>query len=269
MSDSAPGAAATPEYVVVAKDLGIKYDLRLKRRRTMRHTISQLVRGDASGSLGRDEFWALQGVTFALRRGEVLAVVGSNGSGKSTLLLTIASVLRPDAGALTTYGRAATLLTLGAGFQPDLTGRENVWLNAAYLGFGRAKTEEHLDDIIDFSELGEFIDAPVSTYSTGMRARLGFSIAVHLDPEILLLDEVLGVGDPSFKEKSRNKMDDLMERADAIVVVSHSVQFVNSVATKVLWLDRGRLRAFGEPAEIMEEYEEVSKQARKPMKVVA
>ena len=269
MAETDAAAQTASDYAIVASDLGIKYDLRLKRRRTMRHTVSQIVRGDASGSLGRDEFWALQGVTFALRRGEVLAVVGGNGSGKSTLLLTIANVLRADAGVLTTYGRSPTLLTLGAGFQQDLTGRENIWLNAAYLGFGRAKTEQHLEAIIDFSELGQFIEAPVSTYSTGMRARLGFSIAVHLDPQILLLDEVLGVGDPSFKRKSRKKMDDLMERADAIVVVSHSVRFVNDVATKVLWLDRGRLRAFGEPEEIMAEYVEASKQTRKPMKTAA
>lgn len=257
------------DFAVVAKDVGIKYDLRLKRRRTLRHTISQIVRGDAAGSLGRDEFWALQGVTFALERGEVLAVVGGNGSGKSTLLLTIAGVLRPDAGALTTCGHSATLLTLGSGFQGDLTGRENIYLNAAFLGFGPAKIEASLDEIIDFSELGQFIEAPVATYSSGMRARLGFSIAANLEPQILLLDEVLGVGDPSFKQKSRDKMNELMGRAEAIVLVSHSVQFVRDMATKVLWLDRGRARRFGDPGEIMDEYAEESKQKRAPMKTTA
>lgn len=261
---------STPsDYAVVAKDLGIKYDMRLKRRRTLRHTITQVVRGDAAGSLGRDEFWALDGVTFALGRGEMLAVVGGNGSGKSTLLLTIAGVLRPDAGAITTYGRSATLLTIGSGFQQELTGRENIRLNAAFLGFAPEKIEASLEEIIDFSELGQFIEAPVSTYSTGMRTRLGFSIAAHLDPEILLLDEVLGVGDASFKQKSREKMDELMGRAEAIVVVSHSAQFVRDVATKVLWLDRGRLRAFGDPESIMSEYIEANKKAGKPMKAVA
>ena len=260
---------AASGYAIAAQDLGIKYDLRLKRRRTMRHTISQIVRGDAAASLGRDEFWALQGVSFALGRKEVLAVVGGNGSGKSTLLLTIAKILRPDAGALTTYGHSATLLTLGAGFQQELTGRENIWLNAACLGFGPAKIEAALPGIIEFSELGEFIEAPVSTYSTGMRSRLGFSVAAHLEPEILLLDEVLGVGDPNFRQKSRDKMQELMGKAEAIVVVSHSVQFVQEVATKVLWLDRGHLRAFGEPEAIMGEYAEASKKARKPMRAVA
>lgn len=257
------------DLAVVANDLGIKYDLRLKRRRTLRHTVAQIVRGDAAGSLGRDEFWAVQGVTFALERGEVLAVVGGNGSGKSTLLLTIAGVLRPDAGALTTYGRSATLLTLASGFQADLTGRENIHLNGAFLGFGREKIEAALEEIIEFSELGQFIEAPVATYSTGMRSRLGFAIAAHLEPEILLLDEILGVGDASFREKSTQKMRELMGRADAIVLVSHSGQFVREMASKVLWLERGRIRRFGDPSDIMDEYAEEIGRARAPMQATA
>ncbi|MBA3420957.1 MAG: ABC transporter ATP-binding protein [Thermoleophilaceae bacterium] len=261
--------SASSNIVIAARDLGIKYDLRLKRRRTLSHTIAQVIRGDASGSLGRDEFWALQGVSFALERGEVLAVVGGNGSGKSTLMLTIAGVLRPDAGALTTFGHSATLLTLGSGFQPDLTGRENIHLNAAFLGFGPEKIAASLEPIIEFSELGRFIEAPVSTYSTGMRARLGFSIATHLEPQILLLDEILGVGDASFKEKSSEKMDELMSRAQAIVVVSHNPQFVRDIATKALWLERGKLRALGDPAAILEEYAAEIRKARQQMKAVA
>ena len=249
----------TSDYAVVAKDLGLKYDMRLKRRRTLRHTLGQLMAGDASATLGRDEFWALQNVTFALRRGEVLAVVGTNGSGKSTLLQVIAGVFRPDAGALTTFGSQATLLTLGSGFDQNLTGRENIYLNAAYLGFSRAKIENEIDAIIEFSELGRFIEAPVVTYSTGMRARLGFSIAAQLEPEILLLDEVLQVGDAGFKAKSREKLDELIERAQAIVVVSHSDKFVRSIATKVLWLEKGRIRGFGEPEEVMEGYLDATK----------
>lgn len=259
----------SPDFVIAAADVGIKYDLRLKRRRTLQHTLSQLVRGGASARLGRDEFWALRDVTFALRRGEVLAVVGSNGSGKSTLLQTIAGVLRPDTGAITTYGHSATLLTLGRGFEVDLTGRENIHLNAAYLGFGRDQVVAHIDDIIDFSELGQFIEAPVSTYSAGMRARLGFSIAAHLDPEILLLDEVLGVGDANFKKKSHDKLEELMTSAQAVVIVSHSARFVSDLATKVLWLEGGRLKAWGEPEETLEAYAEAAKQAHKPMKAVA
>jgi ABC-type polysaccharide/polyol phosphate transport system, ATPase component len=142
------------DYAVVAKDLGVKYDLRLQRRRTLRHTLAQIAAGDGSATLGRSEFWALQGVTFALRRGEVLGVVGMNGSGKSTLLQVIAGVFPPDAGALTTFGHEATLLTIGTGFDPELTGRENIYLGAAYLGFSRSKIESEIDAIIEFSELG-------------------------------------------------------------------------------------------------------------------
>lgn len=261
--------SASTDFAVAAKDLGIKYDLRLKRRRTLSRTIAQVVRGDAAGSLGRDEFWGLQGVSFALERGEVLAVIGGNGSGKSTLLLAIAGVLRPDAGALTTFGHSATLLTLGSGFQTDLTGRENIHLNAAFLGFGRERIEASIEPIVEFSELGQFIEAPVSTYSSGMRARLGFSIAVHLEPEILLLDEILGVGDASFREKSQQKMDELMSRAQAIVVVSHHPAFVRDIATKALWLERGKLRAFGDPEAISEEYIAEVRQRRQAMKAVA
>jgi len=246
------------DYAVVAKDLGVKYDLRLQRRRTLRHTIAQIAAGDGSATLGRSEFWALQGVSFALRRGEVLGVVGMNGSGKSTLLQVIAGVFPPDAGALTTFGREATLLTLGTGFDPELSGRDNIYLGAAYLGFSRLKIESEIDAIIEFSELGRFIEAPVVTYSSGMRARLGFSVAVHLEPQILLLDEILGVGDAGFQRKSQEKLKELTDRAEALVLVSHSDQLISRMATKVLWLDGGRVRHYGETDEVLEEYLERS-----------
>ncbi len=246
------------DYAVVAKDLGIKYDLRLERRRTLRHTLAQIVAGDGSATLGRSEFWALEGVTFALRRGEVLGVVGMNGSGKSTLLQVIAGVFPPDAGALTTFGREVTLLTLGSGFDVDLTGRENIYLSAAYLGFSRSKIESEIDAIIEFSELGQFIEAPVLTYSTGMRLRLGFSVAAHLEPQILLLDEVLGVGDAGFQRKSQEKLEELIDRAEAMVLVSHSEAFISRMATRVLWLDGGRVRRYGETDEVVQEYLEAS-----------
>jgi ABC-type polysaccharide/polyol phosphate transport system ATPase subunit/uncharacterized protein YndB with AHSA1/START domain len=246
------------DYAVVAKDLGVKYDLRLQRRRTLRHTLAQIAAGDGSATLGRSEFWALQGVTFALRRGEVLGVVGMNGSGKSTLLQVIAGVFPPDAGALTTFGRQATLLTIGTGFDPELTGRENIYLGAAYLGFSRSKIESEIDAIIEFSELGRFIEAPVVTYSTGMRARLGFSVAVHLEPQILLLDEILGVGDAGFQRKSQEKLEELTDRAEALVLVSHSDRLISRMATRVLWLDGGRARRYGETDEVLEEYLERS-----------
>jgi ABC-type polysaccharide/polyol phosphate transport system ATPase subunit/uncharacterized protein YndB with AHSA1/START domain len=246
------------DYAVVAKDLGIKYDLRLKRRRTMRHTLAQIAAGDGSAALGRNEFWALEGVTFALRRGEVLGVVGMNGSGKSTLLQVVAGVFPPDAGALTTFGRHVTLLTLGTGFDNHLTGKENIYLGAAYLGFSRSKIDSEMDAIIEFSELGQFIEAPLITYSSGMRARLAFSVAVHLEPQILLLDEILGVGDAGFQRKSQAKLEELIDRAEAMVLVSHSEAFISQMATRVLWLESGRVRRYGETDEVLEEYLEAS-----------
>lgn len=253
------------DFAVAAQGLAIKYDMRLKRRRTMRQTIGQLLSGGRSATLEAGEFWALDGVSFSLPRGEVLAVVGGNGSGKSTLLQTIAGVLQPDRGAISTFGSSATLLTLGAGFERELSGRDNIFLNAAYLGFSRSEIEAREEEIVEFAEIGKFIDAPVTTYSKGMTTRLGFAIATHLEPEILLLDEVLGVGDANFKLKSVAKMEELMGRAQAIVLVSHSAGFVLEMATKVLWLERGKVRGFGDPQEMMDAYAATDDVARREL----
>jgi teichoic acid transport system ATP-binding protein len=198
-------------------------------------------------------FWALRGVTFAVSHGDVLGVVGRNGSGKSTLLLTLAGVLRPDEGRVRTFGRT-TLLTLGAGFESDLSGRENVFLNGALLGFSRRRIEELIDDIHEFSGLGEFFDAPIAAYSTGMRARLGFSIAAHIEPEILLLDEVLGVGDVEFRQRSERKIAELIGKASSIVLVSHHLSFMEEICNRVLWLNEGELVRDGRPSDVLGEY---------------
>lgn len=236
------------ELAIVAQNVGVRYDLEFSERRTLRRTVASLGRRRAS------PFWALDGVTFALPRGEILGVVGANGSGKSTLLLTIAGILRPDRGSLSTFGRSSALLTLGAGFELDLTGRENIYLSAAYLGLSQKATARHVEPIVEFSELGGFIDVPVRKYSTGMRARLGFSIASQIEPDILLLDEVLGVGDVAFKLKSKRKLREMMERARAIVIVSHSMDFILETCTRALWLQNGAAVALGPTAEIVDAY---------------
>jgi ABC-type polysaccharide/polyol phosphate transport system ATPase subunit len=243
------------ELAIVAKDVGVRYDLELARRRTLRAFLSQrLGAGGAGGGHAHEEFWALRGVSFALRDGEVLGVVGRNGSGKSTLMLVIAGMLRPDSGVVRTFAHTSTLLTMGAGFESDLTGRENIYLNAAFLGFPGRKIEERLDEIIEFSELGPFIDVPLRKYSGGMRMRLGFSIAAHVEPEILLLDEVLGVGDAAFKDKSQAKLEELMEKASALVIVSHNTAFISETCTRALWLHEGRVAAYGRPDDVVARY---------------
>lgn len=237
---------------IVATGAGIRYDLSLTSDRTLRRTVAARLRHPRRRR--ETEFWALRDISFVVRPGEIVGVVGRNGSGKSTLLLSVAGIIPPDVGAITTFGRTSTLLTLGAGFEPELTGRENIRLNGAYLGLPREVIEERLEEIVAFSELGAFIDAPLKKYSTGMRARLGFSIAAHVEPEILLLDEVLGVGDAGFQQKSRDKIVELMERSRAIMVVSHSMQFVEETCTKAMWLEGGRLLRYGAPEEVVDAY---------------
>jgi teichoic acid transport system ATP-binding protein len=241
-------------YAITARDVGVKYDLRLTPERTLRRTAAEFLRRGRDG--GRSAFWALRNVSFDVRAGEIVGVIGRNGSGKTTLLLAIAGILRPDEGVIYTTTGAPTLLTLGAGFEGDLTGRQNILLNAAYLGFSREKTRQRMDEIVEFAELGEFIDAPLRTYSSGMRTRLAFAIAVHVEPQLLLLDEVLGVGDAAFNRKSTSKLKELIQRAGAIVVVTHNLTFIKKTCTTALWLHEGQIVAQGDPDVITARYEE-------------
>jgi ABC-type polysaccharide/polyol phosphate transport system ATPase subunit len=239
-------------YAVTARDVGVEYDVRLTPERTLRRSVAEAIR--RAGDRRVKRFWALRDVSFDLEPGQILGVIGANGSGKSTLLLALAGILRPDRGVIYTTASAPTLLTLGAGFEPDLTGRQNILLNGSYLGLSRGQMRENLPEIVAFADIGDFIDAPVKTYSTGMRARLAFSIAVHVEPELLLLDEVLGVGDAAFHRKSSARLKQLMERAKAIVVVTHNIPFVRDECTAALWLHEGRVQSFGPPEVVSNEY---------------
>jgi ABC-type polysaccharide/polyol phosphate transport system ATPase subunit len=239
-----------PEVAVAVTGVGIQYDLRLTHRRTLRRALGELLHGAAE----EPTFWALREVTFAVQAGETVGVIGRNGSGKSTLLLALAGILRPDTGSVRTFGRTSTLLTLGAGFDPELTGRENIYLNGAFFGLRRGVIDAAFDDIVAFAELGPFIDVPLRKYSTGMRARLGFAIAAHVRPDILLLDEVLGVGDEAFQRKSQAKLAELMDAARAIVVVSHSTSFVRESCSRAVWLEEGRVAAWGPADAVVDRY---------------
>ncbi len=204
--------------------------------------------------LQRKPFDALVDVSLEVRRGECLGLIGHNGAGKSTTLGLIAGVLKPTAGTLETHGRICPLLELGAGFNHQLTGRENILLNAVLLGLTRREVEERTPDIIAFSELSDFIDAPLRTYSSGMVVRLGFSIAVHLDPDILLVDEVLAVGDARFRQKCFQRMQEFRQRRTTMVFVSHDVASMARISDRVALLESGHLVEIGDPLEVIERY---------------
>jgi ABC-type polysaccharide/polyol phosphate transport system ATPase subunit len=201
-----------------------------------------------------EEFWALEGISFVVPRGEVFGVIGRNGAGKSTMLKVMARVLHPTRGRVVMRGKIAPLLELGAGFHPELTGRENVHLNSALLGYSRKQVLDLFPAILDFAEIGDFIDAPLRTYSTGMVARLGFSVATCLRPDILLVDEVLSVGDSSFQEKCIRRMNEFQQQGTTIVIVSHSMQTVQSFCSRALLLDHGKMVIVGDVAEVIQHY---------------
>jgi lipopolysaccharide transport system ATP-binding protein len=201
-----------------------------------------------------EEFLALQEVSLVVRPGEVFGVIGRNGSGKSTLLKVIARVLTPTCGRVVLRGQVAPLLELGGGFHPELTGRENVYLNSALLGRSREQTNSLFSEIIEFAEIGEFIDAPIRTYSTGMIARLGFAVATCMRPQILLVDEVLSVGDAPFQQKCLDRMDSFRKQGTTIVIVTHSMGTIDTFCDRAMWLDHGRTQAVGTPAEVIQKY---------------
>ena len=208
--------------------------------------------------------WATRGVSFACHEGQSWGIIGHNGAGKSTLCLLIANILTPDEGAATIRGRVSALVTLGAAFNPSLTGRDNVKLYATFLGIPADVIAAKMDEIVAFSELEEFIDEPIRGYSTGMRARLGFSVATALDPEILILDEVLSVGDRAFRAKSKERIEQLMESSKCILTVSHSDSFLRQITTHCLWLDRGQVRMAGPSDEVLAAYKKASSSASLP-----
>ena len=244
-------ASAAPAIDV--RDLGIRYNLRLTRRTTLKNTLPGLVRRDDSVP---KHFWALRHINFRLEHRESLAVIGPNGAGKSTLLLALAGILEPSEGEILTYGRVSTLLTLGAGFEVELSGRDNIDLVAAFLGIDHREMASLAPSIIEFADIGPFIDAPVKTYSTGMKARLGFAIATAIIPDILLLDEVLGTGDETFRARSQTRIRELIGKAKAIVLVTHDLSYVTEFCSRAILIERGQIIREGEPQEVTDLYRE-------------
>lgn len=201
-----------------------------------------------------NEFWALRDINVEINKGDVVGIIGFNGAGKSTMLKVISGIMKPTKGKVKIEGSIAPLIELGAGFDPELSGRENIYLNGAVLGLSKKVMNEKIDEIIEFSELGDFIDSPVKNYSSGMYARLGFSIATCIRPDILIVDEILSVGDYRFQEKSQQRIKDMMNNGTTIILVSHTIEQVKELCNKVIWLDKGKIRKIG-GKEIISEYE--------------
>lgn len=237
--------------VIVMNEVSVRYRIPRERYQTFKEFAIRRLQGRVQF----EELLALDKVSLEVYSGEVLGLVGANGAGKTTLLRVVARVIRPTSGRIIVKGRVAPLLAMGAGFHPELTGRENVFLNGTLLGYTRAQIEENFEWIIDFAELGGSIDAPLRTYSSGMIARLGFAVATAIMPDILIVDEVLSVGDIAFQEKSAARIREFRKAGATILLVSHSMAAIKNMCSRVVWLDHGRVMELGEAAQVVEKFE--------------
>ncbi|MCL4352879.1 MAG: ABC transporter ATP-binding protein [Patescibacteria group bacterium] len=206
------------------------------------------------GILRKDEFWAVDDVSFNVKRGETFGIIGDNGSGKSTLLRLLNGIFIPDKGSIAIQGRVGALIAVGAGFHPQMTGRENIYLNGAILGMTRDEIKQKFDSIVNFADIGKFLDAPVSTYSSGMYVRLGFAIAIHCEPDVILVDEILSVGDVKFQKKCVDKITQMRESGSTFVIVSHSPNAIKRLCSRCLLLSRGQAKALGETSQVVSHY---------------
>jgi ABC-2 type transport system ATP-binding protein len=245
-----PGISDGREPAIELRGVGVRY--RLPRSGT--RSITEFALLSLHGRMVYDDFWALRDVDLQVYPGERIGVIGRNGAGKTTLLQVISRVVAPTIGTISLRGRVAPLLSLGAGFDPELTGRENIFLNGALLGIPRAELGARFEEIVEFAELAAFIDAPLRVYSAGMNARLGFAVATSVRPEILLLDEILAVGDRGFLIKCDRRMGEFAERGTTMMVVTHNTSFVLEQCTRAIWLQAGRVQAAGRPAEVVDAY---------------
>jgi ABC-type polysaccharide/polyol phosphate transport system ATPase subunit len=241
------------EIAIRAENLGVRYNLNFTKKTKLRTTFANLLDPRRRNA---GHFWALRGVDFTVRRGEAVGIVGPNGSGKSTMLLALAGILQPTEGVVEVSGHVSTLLSLNAGFDSELTGRDNIALAGALMGIDERTMRKITPGIIDFANIGAFIDAPLKTYSSGMRARVGFAIATAVDPDILLLDEVLQTGDNQFKQKSRKRIAEVLQTAKAVVMVTHDMSWITAFCNRAILMDKGAIVADGDPDEIADMHEQ-------------
>jgi ABC-2 type transport system ATP-binding protein len=238
----------TEQAAITVDGVSKQYRLYHERNQSLKATLMRRARARY------EEFWALRDVSFDVPAGETFALIGENGSGKSTLLKCMARILRPEKGRIETRGKISALLELGAGFHPELTGRENIFLNGSILGLSKKQINQRFDEIVEFAGLEHFIDTPVKNYSSGMYVRLGFSVAINVDPDILLIDEVLAVGDAEFQRKCLEKFDEFRASGKTVVIVSHALESVRNLADSAGWLEHGVLQRLGKSSEVVDEY---------------
>jgi ABC-type polysaccharide/polyol phosphate transport system ATPase subunit len=248
---------ASGKVAIDAQELGVRYNLHLTKKQTLRQSFIK-----RPGRSGDTWFWALRETTFQVRHGESLGVIGPNGAGKSTLLQVLAGIITPSEGSVQVEGHVSSLLTLGVGFDQELSGTDNIRLAGAFMGIDHKVVEEKLPGIVSYADLGDFIDAPLKTYSSGMRARLGFSIATSVEPDILLLDEVLSTGDAAFREKSKQRVGELVREAKAIVLVTHDMNWVLEYCNRAILLEKGHIVVAGSPEEVVRQHQERSAERR-------
>ena len=239
------------ETIIKVKNATVRFNKATENYNGLKEYVIKMLKGE----LMFQEFLALKEVNFEVKKGESWGVIGANGSGKSTLLKLICGILKPYKGTVKVHGKIAPLIELGAGFDPQLTARENIYLNGALLGHKKAFMEMHFNEIIEFAELGDFIDVPIKNFSCGMAARLGFAVATIVKPDILIVDEVLAVGDIAFQEKCRKRMESLLQNGTTLLFVSHSSKQVKELCQNVIWLDKGHVVAQGRAEDIIQKYE--------------
>lgn len=238
------------DIMIDVSDVCMRFRMNSDRIRSLKEYLTTAARG----KLRYDEFTALNHVSFQVKRGETLGLIGRNGAGKSTMLKVIAGILKPTTGSVNCRGNIVPMLELGSGFDVDLTGRENIFLNGAILGYSEAYLKDKYQEILDFSELGQFIDSPIRTYSSGMLMRLAFSVATIVNPEILIVDEILAVGDAAFQAKSKKRMLELMSGGTTVLFVSHSMDQIREMCSRVVWLEHGTVKAAGSTQEVCDQY---------------
>lgn len=238
--------------MIILKNVSMKFNLGVEKDNSLKMIFINLFTPRKKKK--KDYFWALKDIDFRINKGDVVGIIGANGAGKSTLLKVVSGVYKPTTGTVEVNGKISPMIELGAGFDPELTARENIYLNGAILGYSKEFLEQKFDDIVEFSELKDFLDVPIKNFSSGMVAKLAFSISTIVDPEVLIVDEILSVGDIKFQEKSKNKMMSMIEGGTTVLYVSHSIDSIKELCSKVIWLDHGKIVKMGDTKEICGEY---------------